>query len=66
MKKTYTDLLVQLSDKLIDELKTHNLLIATIVEPAINKSLNKMSEKDAKDFILYAKNLLITECAKIK
>ena len=66
MKKTYTDLLVQLSDKLIDELKIHNLLIASIVEPAINKSLSKMSEKDAKDFILYAKDLLITECAKIK
>jgi len=66
MKKTYTDLLVQLSDKLVDELMIHNPLIASIVAPAINKSVNKMSEKDAKDFILYAKNLLITECAKIK
>lgn len=66
MKTAYTNLLVKLSDKAVDELKKHNPLIAGIVAPAINKSLNKMTEKEAKDFILYAKDLLITECAKIK
>ena len=66
MKTPYSDLLVQLSQKVVDELKRHNSFIASIVAPAINNSIYSMSEKDAKHFILYAKDLLITECNKIK
>lgn len=65
MKREYTELLVELSDKVVEELKKHNALIANIVAPAINKSLKKMSEEEAKSFILYVKDLLITECKKI-
>jgi len=66
MKTPYTDLLLQLSNKVVDELKKHNSFIASIVAPAIDKSIYNMSEKEAKSFILYAKDLLITECDKIK